>query len=206
MGMPLRNDEIYLLREEELFEDGIVGGNGQGEFRLAEMEGQAFGEWRSLADGFLDHVSEFGGVGSGEDQALRRFRMSFAEGAPGVYANGGMGIGDVAAALPDRVHFLESFSVGCAVAPDFLANVFDAVAAEIEETREIVGIADVHGVGVGGDGGTRMVFAGEKILGDNVVGVGGGDEAGNGNADAFGENASSEIAEIPAGNGDNERN
>ena len=115
------------------------------------------------------------------------------------------GIGDVAAALPNGVHFLKSFFVGGTVAPDFLANVFDAVATEIEEAGEIIGIADVHGVGVGGDGRTRLVFAGEKILRDDVVGVGGGDEAGDGNPNAFGENASGEIAEITTGNGDNER-
>ena len=51
-----------------------------------------------------------------------------------------------------------------------------------------------------------MVFPGEQILRDDVVGIGGGDEARNGNADALRENACGEIAEIAAGNGDNERN
>ena len=41
---------------------------------------------------------------------------------------------------------------------------------------------------------------------DDVVGIGGGDETGNGNADALGENAGSEITEIAAGDGDDERN
>jgi hypothetical protein len=131
--------------------------------------------------------------------------MFFAEGFPGVDADGGVGVGDVAVAIPNGVHFVQGFSVGGAVTPDFLADVLDAVATEVEEAWEIVGIADVHGVGIGSDGRARLVLAGEEIARDDVVGVGGGDEAGYGNADTFRENARGEITEIAAGDGDHER-
>jgi len=131
--------------------------------------------------------------------------MFFAEGLPGVDADGGVRVGDVAIAIPDGVHFVQGFFVGGAVTPDFLADVLDAVATEVEEAREIVGVADVHCVGVGGYGRTRLVFAGKKITRNDVVRVGGGDETGDGNTDAFCENASGEIAEIAARNRHNER-
>ena len=47
--------------------------------------------------------------------------------------------------------------------------------------------------------GRGLVLPGEQILRDDVVGIGGGDEARNGNADALRENARGEIAEIAAG-------
>ena len=65
------------MGEEELFEGGVFRRDREGEFRLAEMEGKTFGEGRSLADGFLDDVGEFGGVGSGEDQSLAKARYEF---------------------------------------------------------------------------------------------------------------------------------
>jgi hypothetical protein len=64
-----RNDpfRFVLVGEEELFELGILGGDGHGEFGLVEVAGEAFGEWGGLADGFFDYVGEFGWVGGGED-------------------------------------------------------------------------------------------------------------------------------------------
>ena len=55
-----------LVGQEELFELRIVGGDGLGEFSLVEVAGQAFGERWGLADGLLDYVGEFGGVGCGQ--------------------------------------------------------------------------------------------------------------------------------------------
>jgi len=43
-------------------------------------------------------------------------------------------------------------------------------------------------------------------LRDDIVGVGGSNETRNGNADAFGKNTGGEIAEVAAGNGDNQGN
>ena len=132
--------------------------------------------------------------------------MLLAIGFPGIDANGGVRIGDVAIAVPYGVHFVESFFVGGAVAPNFLANILNAIAAEIEQARKVIGIADVHGVGISGEGRTRTIFAGEKVLRNNVVGVGSSDKSRDGEAHALGENARGEIAEIAAGNGDDERN
>src|SRR5208283_5039615 len=117
--------------------------------------------------------------------------MFLAVGFPGVDTNGGVRVGDVAVAVPNGVHLVEGLFVGGAVAPNLFANVFDAIAAKVEKAREIVGIAHVHGVGIGGDGGTRNIVSRQKILRD---------------ADALGENAGGEIAEIAAGYGDNKWN
>jgi len=46
---------------------GILGGDGDGEFGLVEVAGEAFGEWGGLADGFFDDLGEFGWVGGGQD-------------------------------------------------------------------------------------------------------------------------------------------
>ena len=56
---------IALVGEEKLFEGVVGGGHGLGKFGLLEMAGEAFGKWGSLADGFLDDVGEFGGMGGG---------------------------------------------------------------------------------------------------------------------------------------------
>jgi len=135
-----------LVGEEELFEGGVVGGQGNGEFGLVQVAGQAFGERGSLADGFLDDVGEFSGVRGGENEALRRLWVFLAESLPGMNADGGMWIGDITVAIPDRVHFLEGLLVGSAVSPNLFSDVFETVAAKVEETRKIVGIADVHSV------------------------------------------------------------
>jgi len=193
------------MGEEELFEIVVMGGHGEGEFGAREVAGEAFGEgWRD-ADGFLDDISEFGGMRGGKDEPLRWFHVFLAVGLPGKQADSGVRIGNVAVAIPDGIHFGKCFFVGGAVTPDFLADIFDAIAAEVEKTRKVVGIADVHGVGTGGDGGARAILAGEEIFGHRVVGIGGGDESRDRQADALGEDSGGEIAEISTGYGDDER-
>jgi hypothetical protein len=194
------------MGKEKLLEGGVVVGHGQREFALVEEAGQALGEWGSYADSPLDDVGEFGGMGGREDEALGGFGMFLAVGFPGMDAHRRVGVGDVAVAVPDSVHFVKGFFVRSSVTPDFLADIFNAIAAEVEEAREIVGITDVHGIGVCGDGGTRSVIPGEKVLRDDIVGVGCGDETGYGQAHALGEDAGGKIAEIAAGDSDDERN
>lgn len=193
-----------LVREEELLEGGVVSGHGNGEFGLIQMASQALGERRSLANGFLDDVGKFGGMRGGQDQALRRLGMFFAEGFPSVDADGGVRVGDVTEAIPDVMHFPQSFFIGDAVPPNFLADIFDAIATEVEKTREIVGITDVHGIGISGDSGARTIFAGEQVLRNDIVRVSGSDETRNGDTDTLGKNTSGEVAEIAAGNGDDQ--
>ena len=48
-----------------MLEGGVVGGHGDRKIGLVKVAGEAFGEWWSLADGFLDDVGKFGGVGGG---------------------------------------------------------------------------------------------------------------------------------------------
>ncbi len=51
-----------------------------------------------------------------------------------------------------------------------------------------------------------MIFAAAQIFGNNIVGIGGGDETRDGQAHALGEESGGEIAEISAGDGDDQRN
>lgn len=110
------------------------------------MAGEAFGERRGLANGFFHDVGEFGGVGGRQNEALGIFGVFLAVGFPGVDADSGVRVGDVAIAIPDSMHFVESFLVGGAVSPNLLTNIFKAIAAEIEQAWKIVGISDVHGI------------------------------------------------------------
>lgn len=139
-------DKSNLVGEEELFEGGVVGRHGDGELGLVQVTGESFGERGSLPNGFLDDIGEFGRVRCCENEPLRRLRVLFAESLPGMNADGSVWIRDIAVAIPDRVHFLEGLLVGGAVSPNFLAYIFETVAAKVEKTRKIVGIADVHGV------------------------------------------------------------
>jgi hypothetical protein len=191
--------------QEELLEGGIVGGHGDGKLRLMEVAGKALGKWGSLADGFLDDVGKFGGVCRGENKTLGRLGVRFSKSFPGVNADRTVGIRHVAITVPDRVHFLECLLVGGPMSPDFLADIFETIAAEIEQTWKIVGIADVHGVGISGNGRAGFIFAGHEVLRDNIISVGGSDKARNGNAYAFSEDACGEIPEIATGNGNDKR-
>ena len=74
------------------------------------------------------------------------FGVFLAVGFPGVDADSGVRVGDVAIAIPDSMHFVESFLVGGAVSPNLLTNIFKAIATEIEQAWKIVGISDVHGI------------------------------------------------------------
>ena len=134
------------MGEEKLLEVVVVRGHGAGQLWANEILGQTRRERRSDANSLLNDFGEFCGVSGGKDETLRRFGMLLAIGFPGVNANSGVGIGNVAVAIPNGVHFLKSFLVSRAVTPDFLADIFDTVAAEVEETRKIVGIAHIHGV------------------------------------------------------------
>ena len=93
------------MGQEKLFEGGVVVGHLLGEFGLVQVAGQAFGEWRGLADGFFYDVGEFCGVGCSQDEALGRFGMFLAVGFPGVNADSGVRIGDVADSGPRRHAF-----------------------------------------------------------------------------------------------------
>ena len=87
------------------------------------MAGEAFREWRGLGRLFHD-VGEFGGVGSRQNEALGIFGVFFAVGFPGVDADSGVRVRNVAIAIPDGMHFVESLFVGGAVSPNLLANIF----------------------------------------------------------------------------------
>jgi len=144
-------------------------------------------------------------MGGGEDESLRRLGVLLTIVFPGMDANGGVRIGNVAIAVPDIVHFLESLFVGGVFTGDFLAHIFDAVATEIEEPRKIIGIADIHCIRISGNGRAGIVVAGEQVSRDDVISVGGGNETSHRQADSFSDKAGGEIAEIAAGNGDDKR-
>ena len=118
-----------LVGEEEFLEGEVVIGNGKRELGLVEIAGEPLGERWSDADRFLNDVGELGGMRGSEYETLRRLWMFFAIGLPSVDADGGVRVGDIAVAVPDVMHFLKSLFIGGAMAPDFLANVLDAVAA-----------------------------------------------------------------------------
>ena len=71
-------------------------------------------------------------MSGGQYQALCRPRMLALVNFPAEHANGGVRVGDVAKAIVEHLHRGERFFVGCAMAPDFLLHVFEAVAAQIE--------------------------------------------------------------------------
>ena len=75
------------------------------------------------------YFGEFGGMRGGQHQALRRLRMFLAICFPGQEADGGVRIGNVAITVPDQAHLMQSFFIGGPVSPDFLAHVFQAIAA-----------------------------------------------------------------------------
>ena len=188
-----------------MFEGRVRVGDCKGELGLGEIAGEALGEGWGDTDGFVDDIGEFGGMCGGEDEALRGSGVVLAVGFPRFDADSGVGVRNITVAIPDGVHFLQGFRVRDAVSPNLLANIMDAVATEIEEARKIVGIADVHGVRVGGYGGNRTIFAAEQILRDDIVGVGSGDETSHRQTDALGEDPGGEVAEIAAGHSDDQR-
>ena len=73
------------------------------------------------------------------------------------------------------------------------------VVVEPADALEIARIAHVHGVRQGRHGGPRCEDTALQILGDDVVDVGGSDEAGAPQTESFGEQACREVAEIAAG-------
>src|ERR1700675_1711462 len=84
---------------------------------------------------------------------------------PAEDADGSVRIGDVVEALVDGLHGGEGFVVGGAVAPDFALQEFEAIAAQIQKARKIVGAADVHGVRIRGRALGRLNAPGERYCG-----------------------------------------
>src|SRR5258708_10444758 len=90
--------------------------------------------------------------------------------------------------------------------PDFALDVFEAVPAKIEQAWKIIGAADVHGIGESWRCRARMKFSGAQILWHDIVGVRRRNETRHRQAYSLGENSRGEVAEIPAGHGNNQRN
>jgi len=115
--------------EEESPEGGVVVADGKRELWLVEVTGEPLGERRSDPNRLLNDVGELGGMRGSKYETLRRLWMFFAKGLPGVDTDGGVRVRNVAVAVPDVMHFLKGLFIGGPVAPDFLANVLDAIAA-----------------------------------------------------------------------------
>src|SRR5579863_961319 len=186
-------------REKKFLQVGEAVGKGNGFLRPVEKRREAFGHFRLQADGARDDFRELGGMRRGQDDSLRRMRILFRETLPAEYADGGVWIEHVAVALLDVVHGAQGFLVAETAAPDVAANGLHVVGVEIDDAREVAGVSDVHGVGNRVARGARSHGAGAEEFGHHVVGVGRRDELRYAEANALGEQPTSQVAEIAAG-------
>src|SRR5579885_1054490 len=104
------------------------------------MRRQAVRQRGSLADGPLHDVREFGGMGGGENEPLRRTRMLFPVGFPAENPDCGVRVRNVSIAFPYRSHLADGFLITRGMPPDLALRIFQSIAAQVHQARTIVGI------------------------------------------------------------------
>lgn len=186
-------------------EGGWGGGDGGGLAGEVSEFGEAVGcGERGGADGGLDCLGKFGGVGGGEDEN----GVGGVGGAAfcgGEAADGGVGIDNDVGFAVDAPDGFEGGGVVEGVAVDGFADGGFVVLKEVADAFEVIGGSDVHGIGEGGHGRARLVGGACEEAWDGVVAVGGGDPFVDRDAEALGEEAGGEVAKVAAGHDEDRR-